>query len=410
MTAGANAFTQPNPEEQLRLTLRILEHWRVAGEERPVLLPRGLPDDIPLHVPMPEGAALVGSRVSERDVEIYVDTALSPDEALDYYRGAFRAMGWRVRLSKREEPFATLEDKFGDDDEAWLDEVEAFVSPDEQFEVSVSAHETVSAVTSVLLYIGGVWAQEEDPGEEAAARMVEILPDLPPPAESEYWEIAFFGSPDAAARYVVVASDLDTQRFAAHYAEEIAGEGWSETDGEVGKRSAWNTWEREDESGRRLYLAWLAFSVPGGLPMYNVVAQVGLQSGGLPEWSWGGRPRTDGTHHEGKPSVFTCVECQGTLSLVQENEYKRLPAVSDTGSPWKPYWRGNRSHSRRPCGRCCEPWNSAMASPTHGGTGSRQMGQPQAARFDEGVRDGTQNIGLLRKVLLSGETERDEVS
>lgn len=287
MTGGANTFAQQSPEEQLRLTLRILEQWRVIGEERPLLLPGALPDDIPLTVPMPEGATLVGSRVSEQDVEIYVDSALSPDEALDYYKGAFSSMGWRVRLSQRNEPFATLAEKFGDDDEGWLEEDEAFVSPDERFEISVTAYETADAVTSVLLTINDVQRKEEESGEEAATWMVEVLPDLPAPRGAESWETAFFGSPDAAGRYMVIASVLDTQRFAAHYAEEIASEGWTGTDSETGMRSAWSTWEREDESGRRLYLAWFAFSVPGSLPMYNVVEQVGLQSGGMPEWSWG---------------------------------------------------------------------------------------------------------------------------
>lgn len=116
--------------------------------------------------------------------------------------------------------------------------------------------------------------------------MVELLPHLPPPPGAEEWEVGFSGSPESAERHVDVATDLDMTALAAHYGREIAAGGWTRTDGEATLRLGWSAWEREDETGNRLYLVWFAFGVPTIRPMFRVVEQVGHRQRGLPPWSW----------------------------------------------------------------------------------------------------------------------------
>jgi two-component system chemotaxis response regulator CheB len=111
---------------------------------------------------------------------------------------------------------------------------------------------------------------------------------------------------------------------------------------------------------------------------------------------------------EATPSVFTCPECHGTLFLTEGGGVESFRCrvghgfsaesllADQSGSLEAALWTALRALEER---------NDLMRRMTER---ARQQGQLNAAeRFEERVVDGDRNIGLIKQVLLSGETARD---
>lgn len=124
-----------------------------------------------------------------------------------------------------------------------------------------------------------------------------------------------------------------------------------------------------------------------------------------------GLPDPTQTSHEGTPSVFTCPECHGTLFLVDEGDLERFRCRVGHGYSADSLLAGQSEALEAAL------WAALRALEERNDLASRmaaranKLGQPKAAaRFEARLRDGQTNVELLRQVLLSGETQRDEVS
>ncbi len=59
------------------------------------LLAGKLPENMPVDLPIPDGARIIGSEVQEdKGIYIVLDVPLMPDQALDFYREALPSQNW----------------------------------------------------------------------------------------------------------------------------------------------------------------------------------------------------------------------------------------------------------------------------------------------------------------------------
>lgn len=110
-----------------------------------------------------------------------------------------------------------------------------------------------------------------------------------------------------------------------------------------------------------------------------------------------------------QPSVFTCPECHGTLFLTEEGTLARFECrvghgfstesllASESEALESALWMALRSFEER---------NDLLHRMAERAKRQGQFGA--ADRFQDQVQDGERNAGLLRQVLLGGETARDE--
>jgi two-component system chemotaxis response regulator CheB len=111
----------------------------------------------------------------------------------------------------------------------------------------------------------------------------------------------------------------------------------------------------------------------------------------------------------GDPTVFTCPECHGTLFVNGEDDLVRFRCRVGHGFSSESLLAGESEALEAALWtalRALEERNDLLRRMCER---ARRQGQLHVAeRFEERARDGARNMGILRNVLFSGETEHDE--
>ena len=284
------------------LAARLLEsHFPYAATGgRPLIFAGSLPEDVPFHVPIPEGFVLVGSarfdeRGSRRMVEIVLDTALSASRVRDAYRellsdgnweeqnlngaggggfargprGFLISLGRTLGRSRRGAPVDApgLSTIFRDARRQTL---------------IVSAEERRRAPTDVRLRLitgRGTLNRRRRNDPEALFVLPHLAPPphahaldegmhtghLAPPFEARTTGGGYGGHAwehDGGYSFAALESDLDLRSMTAHYAEQLVANGWSKTaEGQDGPQ-AWNTWAFQDGEGSPWEAAFTVLQLP----------------------------------------------------------------------------------------------------------------------------------------------------
>ncbi len=91
----------PNPNlnetDLLELALRLATHPGDPRTQNAQLLPSQIPDQLPVDIPFPEGSRVLGSLIrNPESISMFLDTHLSPEQALTFYRQRMQASGWQT--------------------------------------------------------------------------------------------------------------------------------------------------------------------------------------------------------------------------------------------------------------------------------------------------------------------------
>jgi hypothetical protein len=89
----------PNLSESdlLELALRLATYPGDSRTQNAQLLPGQLPDRLPVNIPFPEGIRVLGSLIrNPESINIFLDTHLSPEQVLTFYRQRMEAAGWQT--------------------------------------------------------------------------------------------------------------------------------------------------------------------------------------------------------------------------------------------------------------------------------------------------------------------------
>ena len=81
----------------LEFALRLATYPNDSRTQNAQLLPGQLPDQLPVDIPIPEGSHILGSLIrNPESINIFLDTHLSPEQVLSFYRQRMEAIGWQT--------------------------------------------------------------------------------------------------------------------------------------------------------------------------------------------------------------------------------------------------------------------------------------------------------------------------
>jgi hypothetical protein len=90
---------KPNLKETdlLELALRLATYPGDSRTQNAQLLPGQIPDQLPVDIPFPEGGRVLGSLIrNPESITMFLDTHLSPEQALTFYTQCMQAAGWQT--------------------------------------------------------------------------------------------------------------------------------------------------------------------------------------------------------------------------------------------------------------------------------------------------------------------------
>ena len=86
-----------NESDLLELALRLATYPGDSRTQNAQLLPSQLPDQLPVAIPFPEGSRVLGSLIrNPESIDMLLDTYLSPEQVLTFYRQRMEALGWQT--------------------------------------------------------------------------------------------------------------------------------------------------------------------------------------------------------------------------------------------------------------------------------------------------------------------------
>jgi hypothetical protein len=91
----------PNPNlnesDLLELALRLVRYPNDPRTQNAQILTGRIPDQLPVDIPLPEGSRVLGSLIrNPESIDMLLDTHLSPEQVLTFYRQRMQAAGWQT--------------------------------------------------------------------------------------------------------------------------------------------------------------------------------------------------------------------------------------------------------------------------------------------------------------------------
>ena len=218
------------------------------------LLPGKLPREMPVDLPIPDGARIVGSEVQENTgIYVVLDVPMTPDLALDFYRKHLASQNWtEISIPEMDRGFVEQSDPST-----------TFCQGTQNASLAVTAHPQENGTDLRLSIIS-------DPDYSLCSwdagyndDWLRPIPKLAAPkgARISYGNV-MSGPGNMVAISVTVETEMNRSSLTAHYADQLTAANWTMMgEGESGP-SSWSSWSYKDEDG----LAWDGFLMALELP------------------------------------------------------------------------------------------------------------------------------------------------
>ncbi len=263
-----NEQTPSQPEvagsesELVRLVRRMFS-FRYPGAPEPgevQVLAGKLPDELPVELPMPDDADVVGSVVQgDENVEIVLDVPGEPESVLAAYEERLAAAGWSEPEfgGPPEGGFVPADGAFGNSfcregEEPYLT-VTAFALDDgDMSDVRLSLNSSSEGFTPCD-------EQMVPPGPPGTG-VQGLIPRLEAPRDATMLEGGEGGGGgDSWYSSSTLKTEMSVADLEQHYREQLEKAGWNREDSGAGGPAAWSTWTFTDDGDR-----WIgAFMVLG---------------------------------------------------------------------------------------------------------------------------------------------------
>ncbi len=252
--------------ELVRFVQRLLD-FRYPGAPEPgevQILAGQLPEDMPVELPIPRDAEVVGSVArGDQNVEIILDVPGEPQSVLDAYEEQLVAAGWR-----EPELDGPSGGGFVPADGAFAS---LFCREQEESYLSVSAFTLDNRdMSDVRLSLNSA-PEDYSPCDERSfpdpPGISGLIPRLEAPRDSTMLEGGEGGGGGGGSNSWYSNSTFKTEMSVAnleeHYREQLEKAGWSREDSGAGGPTAWSTWTFTDDDGDAWSGVFLALEVPG---------------------------------------------------------------------------------------------------------------------------------------------------
>ncbi|OPX78550.1 MAG: Tetratricopeptide repeat protein [Methanosaeta sp. PtaB.Bin039] len=272
------------------LAVRLLQPTSYVSfelQETQLLVGR-LPDRMPIDVPLPPGAHVVGSMThGSRSVDVVLDVEnMTPEDVLDFYRKSMAARNWKdIDISGTSRGFSPNETKItlcqGRKDPALV----------------VTAYPVVDGPTDVRLNIDT--APRYSPCREQGRYddWMKPLPKLVAPSGVTEHNLGFSSSgAGSVGTSTTLKTGMDVREIVAHYGGLMEAASWTKTGEGRGEDLAWSTWSSKDEDDFTWNALLWAVELPGaGDELFvGAMAKIKDEDAPSPEMAYADGGKRDG--------------------------------------------------------------------------------------------------------------------
>lgn len=266
-------------EQIEELAVRLLSYQWLAGPSPTVQLLAGqVPSDLPLELPQPPDARLLGSATYRRDgrpsqVVVVLDTGASPEETIDFYRREMPVRGWS--------PAPLGWAPGGGFVPATVLATAAFCRSQAGPWLSVSARPQEVGPTAVRIEIDLL---TPGPCREPAGRIPDAGDRVPPltvPPGVRLYPDGGGGSDHDWSSNALAETELSAADLEAHFARQLETRGWERLAEGAGRPVAWSLWRLPGEED------WQGILTVAEWPGRNLRSlSIRIQSSAMVEGGW----------------------------------------------------------------------------------------------------------------------------
>ena len=214
-----------------------------AAEGEKKILIGSLPDDLPIDLPLPEGAQVVASfQEPSAFTQVILDVPLTPDEIESFYTQTLTDLGWKPAPAHQPGGgFVSSEDAGGrfclGESDAYL-EVRPLEAPEGLTDVRLNLQAPVEYFA----------CQEQDAGYMDAGS--HIIPSLEAPQGVQITSNGAGSSSDGSAyNSADLQTSLSINELLLHYNTQLEEAGWKLVDQGTSEVVAWSAWKLLDDQG-----------------------------------------------------------------------------------------------------------------------------------------------------------------
>ncbi|MDM7913167.1 MAG: tetratricopeptide repeat protein, partial [Methanotrichaceae archaeon] len=243
-TGKPSGVAEPSVEE---LATRLLQATYPGSTElnEVQLLAGNLPEDMPVDLPIPDGARIIGSEIQEdKGIYIVLDVPLMPDGALDFYRRALPSQNWtETTIPGMDRGFVRGDPSI------------TFCKGMKNPSITVTAHPLEN---STDLRISIISDPEYSPCSQASFDdWLRPIPKLSAPEGARQFNEMMTGGGNRAAVSATLETEMNSSALEDHYADQLGASNWTRKGGGRSGPQSWSVWSTEDEGG----LVWNGFLI-----------------------------------------------------------------------------------------------------------------------------------------------------
>ncbi|HZS77069.1 MAG TPA: hypothetical protein VFA41_10690 [Ktedonobacteraceae bacterium] len=240
----------------------------------PQLLVGRLPGNV--DIPLPEGCRVLGSLMRSQElVNIVLDSTLTPEAVLQFYKEKLTAAGW-----KEQETLRPMRGGFTHSNAVMFENRMVYCKGVQGPAFTVNAFEGSNGITDVRLEYNS--SSEFSPcGQQNRMRqrmmhhtIQNLIPPLLPPKGARQFASGGGGGMDSWHSSATLVADIELPELATHYTTQLAKGGWRLTgeghDGPI----AWSTWTFSDEESEPWRGLFFILKVPGKERSYILEARI----------------------------------------------------------------------------------------------------------------------------------------
>jgi len=238
--------------------LALGQHVMTSAPTRPEILPAAVPDDLPVSIPRPDDATIIGT-IRQNTMEpgpvqrlqILLDTSLTVDQVRAFYQDRLGQAGW-----SQIEDLGMPAGGFTGFSSTLYFETD-IVQGESGLHLTVGGHPGPTGTTQVDLIVilypaGSAWMAQRAVRSlhRKALFPHRLLPLLQlPPGTTVVAGVGGGGSTYRSDSGMDVESELDGAAFAAFFLPQLEQAGWTRQDGGTAGALTWSSWAVADEAG-----------------------------------------------------------------------------------------------------------------------------------------------------------------
>ena len=235
--------TSYNSDTELTRFVKRCLTYPISSYGEPEILVGELPSNLPVDVPVPRGAEVIGSIVHSNKytmVEIVLDVPQEPDEVLAFYRDRLTENGWEEMKQPSPSGFVSPMIR------SW-----ASFCLEEKFSLNILVSTEEGKPSDVRLHVNdnpqfcNIYTDEPP---TPSSRPGDVLPALLAPDKATQMSRGGGGGGDQRYSQATLETSLSIAELHTHYRTQLMEAGWkSEEEGGNGT-VAWSAWTFVDDS------------------------------------------------------------------------------------------------------------------------------------------------------------------